>query len=147
MNLSRIVFSVLALSAALLAQEGAQTKSSFYPVSVWYSGGKARAPMLEQVSGESARLWKEDLLKIRGLGFNTVRTWVEWNVGEPQEGQYHLENLDLLLRLADEVGIESDRAGLCRFCSGVGGNKISGWSLCSAGWTGDPLTGCTRILL
>ena len=89
MNLSRIVFSVLALSAALLAQEGAQTKSSFYPVSVWYSGGKARAPMLEQVSGESARLWKEDLLKIRGLGFNTVRTWVEWNVGEPQEGQYH----------------------------------------------------------
>src|SRR5438477_46594 len=48
MNLFRIVFSVLALSAALLAQEGAPTKSSFYPVSVWYSGGKARAPMLEE---------------------------------------------------------------------------------------------------
>src|SRR2546427_1320239 len=106
MNLFRIVFSVLALSAALLAQEGAPTKSSFYPVSVWYSGGKARAPMLEEVNGESARLWKGDLLKIRGLGFNTVRTWVEWNAGEPREGEYHLENLDLLLRLADEVGLK-----------------------------------------
>ncbi len=78
----------------------------FFPVSVWYSGGKARAPMLEQVTEDSARLWKADLLKIKGLGFNTVRTWVEWNVGEPREGEYHLENLDLLLRLADEVGLQ-----------------------------------------
>lgn len=61
--------------------------------------------MLETITADSARTWKEDLLKIKGLGFNTVRTWVEWNVGEPQEGQYHLENLDLLLRLANEVGL------------------------------------------
>ena len=78
----------------------------FFPVSVWYSGGKARAPMLEEINGDSARLWKEDLLKIKGLGFNTVRTWVEWNVGEPREGEYHLENLDLLLRLANDVGLK-----------------------------------------
>ena len=77
----------------------------FFPVSVWYSGGKARAPMLETITQESPRLWKEDLLKIKDLGFNTVRTWVEWNVGEPEEGKYHLENLDFLLRLADEVGL------------------------------------------
>ena len=106
MNLFRIAIGVLALSAALPAQEGVQTQSSFYPVSVWYSGGKARAPMLEEVTADSARLWEEDLLKIKGLGFNTVRTWVEWNVGEPREGEYHLENLDLLLRLADEVGLK-----------------------------------------
>lgn len=106
MNLFRIVFSVLALTAAPTAQDGSQTQSDFYPVSVWYSGGKARAPMLEVVSADSARLWEEDLLKIRGLGFNTVRTWVEWSVGEPREGEYHLENLDLLLRLADEVGLK-----------------------------------------
>ena len=77
----------------------------FFPVSVWYSGGKARAPMLESITKDSPKLWKEDLQKIKGLGFNTVRTWVEWNVGEPEEGKYHLENLDLLLRLADEVGL------------------------------------------
>ena len=106
MILFRIVFSVFALIAVLPAQESIQAPSSFYPVSVWYSGGKARAPMLEDVNGESARLWKEDLLKIKGLGFNTVRTWVEWNVGEPRQGEYHLENLDLLLRLADEVGLK-----------------------------------------
>ena len=105
-NLFRIAISVLVLCAALPACAGAQTQSSFYPVSVWYSGGKARAPMLEPVNGDSARLWKEDLQKIKRLGFNTVRTWVEWNVGEPREGEYHLENLDLLLRLADEAGLK-----------------------------------------
>jgi len=79
---------------------------TFFPVAVWYSGGKARAPMLETITPDSARLWKEDLHKIKNLGFNTVRTWVEWNVGEPGEGEYHLENLDLLLRLADESGLK-----------------------------------------
>src|SRR5579862_8305326 len=105
-NFLPIVLLVLALTAVLPAQDGFQTKSEFYPVSVWYSGGKARAPMLEEVNADSARLWKDDLLKIEGLGFNTVRTWVEWSVGEPREGEYHLENLDLLLRLADEVGLK-----------------------------------------
>jgi len=105
-KLSRIAVATLVLSAALPAQEARQRQPSFYPVSVWYSGGKARAPMLEQINADSPRLWKEDLQKIKGLGFNTVRTWVEWNVGEPNEGEYHLENLDLLLRLADEVGLK-----------------------------------------
>jgi beta-galactosidase len=81
-------------------------QSTFFPVAVWYSGGKARAPMLETITANSSRLWKEDLLKIKNLGFNTVRTWVEWNVGEPREKEYHLENLDLLLRLAEEVGLK-----------------------------------------
>src|SRR5690348_11617482 len=79
-----------------------QRGDSFFPVAVWYSGGKARAPMLESITADSPALWKQDLDKIKGLGFNTVRTWVEWNVGEPEERQYHLENLDLLLQLANE---------------------------------------------
>lgn len=86
--------------------ETARKQPEFFPVGVWYSGGKARAPMLETITADSPRLWKEDLLKIKTLGFNTVRTWVEWNVGEPREGEYHLENLDLLLRLANEVGLK-----------------------------------------
>lgn len=81
-------------------------QGDFFPVAVWYSGGKARAPMLEAITPDSPRLWRADLLKIKNLGFNTVRTWVEWNVGEPREGEYHLENLDLLLRLANEVGLK-----------------------------------------
>ncbi len=86
--------------------EASKRVSTFFPVAVWYSGGRARAPMLETLTPDSPKLWKEDLLKIKRLGFNTVRTWVEWNVGEPQEGQYHLENLDLLLRLANETGLK-----------------------------------------
>jgi beta-galactosidase GanA len=81
-------------------------EEGFLPVAVWYSGGKARAPMLETVTAESAVAWKKDLETIRGLGFNTVKTWVEWNVGEPREGEYHLENLDLLLKLAEETGLK-----------------------------------------
>jgi len=81
-------------------------QARFFPVSVWYSGGKARAPMLETITADSPRLWREDLKKIKDLGFNTVRTWVEWNVGEPREGEYHLENLDLLLHLAQEQGLK-----------------------------------------
>ena len=82
------------------------SKSTFFPVAVWYSGGKARAPMVETLTPDSAGRWKEDLSRIKALGFNTVRTWVEWSVSEPQEGQYHLENLDLLLRLAGEAGLK-----------------------------------------
>ncbi|HVN18886.1 MAG TPA: beta-galactosidase [Dongiaceae bacterium] len=88
------------------ARQGKEHASTFFPVSVWYSGGKARAPMLETITPDSPRLWKDDLTKIKQLGFNTVRTWVEWNVAEPNEGKYHLENFDLLLRLADEVGLK-----------------------------------------
>lgn len=78
----------------------------FFPVSVWYSGGKARAPMLEKIDATSGQRWREDLGKIKSLGFNTVRTWVEWNTGEPRQGEYRLENLDLMLKLAEEAGLK-----------------------------------------
>jgi beta-galactosidase len=81
-------------------------RDTFFPVAVWYSGGKARAPMLEAITADSPKQWQDDLLKIKQLGFNTVRTWVEWNVAEPEEGRYHFENLDLLLRLANDVGLK-----------------------------------------
>jgi len=120
-------FCVLVLAASVLASTGSEVRTgepdtllpnragfnqskgqerTFFPVSVWYSGGRARAPMLEPVTPESERIWKHDLTQIKGLGFNTVRTWVEWNVAEPEEGKYHFENLDLLLRLAGEVGLK-----------------------------------------
>src|SRR3954465_8458075 len=84
---SRVAFAfalVLALSALALTRSAihnespqehsssapkAKADSTFFPVSVWYSGGKARAPMLETIAPVSAGLWKEDLLKIRSLGF------------------------------------------------------------------------------
>ncbi len=100
-----LAFLILLFSPAFSAAQS-PTPTNFFPVSVWYSGGKARAPMLEKITADSPRLWREDLVKIKGLGFNTVRTWVEWNVGEPREGEYHLENLDLLLKLANDLGLK-----------------------------------------
>lgn len=102
----RPLFAEMPLPAGRPSVSANQPTPTFFPVAVWYSGGKARAPMLERITADSPALWNQDLLKIKALGFNTVRTWVEWNVGEPQEGQYHLENLDLLLRLAGKAGLK-----------------------------------------
>ena len=98
---------LLCLVGAAYAQAPkAAVPSAFFPVSVWYAGGRARAPMLDPVTPESRRLWREDLVKIKSLGFNTVRTWVDWSAAEPRSGEYHLEQLDLMLSLADEVGLK-----------------------------------------
>src|SRR5512140_3493422 len=79
--------------------------ADFFPVGVWYSGGKARAPMLERVDATSEQRWGNDLDQIKSLGFNTVKTWVDWATAEPQPGQYRFENLDLLLKLAQQRGL------------------------------------------
>lgn len=82
-----------------------RASSPFFPMAVWYSGGKARAPMIAPLTAGSEREWRADLQKIKDLGFNTVRTWVEWSAGEPRQGEFRLENFDLMLRLAEEVGL------------------------------------------
>jgi len=47
--------------------------SDFYPVAVWYGGGKARAPMLERLDATSAQRWGKDLDQIKSVGFTTVK--------------------------------------------------------------------------
>ncbi|CAN5772666.1 beta-galactosidase [soil metagenome] len=79
--------------------------AEFFPFSVWYSGGHARAPMMSTITASSREEWRRDLQQIRDLGFNTVRTWVEWAHAEPRPGEYRLDNLRLLLELAQEVGL------------------------------------------
>ncbi len=85
---------------------GVAQPTRFFPFSTWYSGGKARAPMLEKIDATSRERWIKDLEQIRGLGFNTVRTWVEWTACEPKPGQYDFENLKLLAELSQEVGLK-----------------------------------------
>jgi beta-galactosidase len=38
------------------------------------------------------------------VDFNTIRTWMDWATGEPKQGEYHFENLDMILELANEEG-------------------------------------------
>ncbi len=82
-----------------------EKKRDFYPVSVWYAGGKARAPMLEKVTADSPRLWRKDLEQIKRLGFNTVRCWIEWTNCEPVEGRYDFSALSTVVDLAEKVGL------------------------------------------
>ena len=80
--------------------------ADFFPVAVWYGGGKARAPMLEKNARSKKELWRQDVRQIKALGFNTLRTWMDWATGEPREHEYHFENLDVLLELAQEEGLK-----------------------------------------
>ncbi|HET9180248.1 MAG TPA: beta-galactosidase [Terriglobia bacterium] len=100
--------SVLVLTWAMAGQGAPQTAPAslpFFPVAVWYGGGKARAPMLEPVDASSADRWGRDLDQIKAVGFNTVKCWVDWATAEPKPGQFDLQNLNLLLRLAQERGL------------------------------------------
>jgi beta-galactosidase len=91
---------------AALQQPPELVGADFFPVSVWYSGGTARAPMLSEITEDSEAQWRADLQQIKDLGFNTVRTWVEWAHCEPAEGVYRLDNLRLLARLSNELGLK-----------------------------------------
>lgn len=96
---------ILAAASLACGQTAPQDGNSFYPAAVWYSGGKARAPMLEPVDATSSQRWGADLDQIKAAGFNTVKTWIDWQTGEPSRGRYNFANLDLLMRLAQERGL------------------------------------------
>ena len=82
---------------------GAQTyRPDFFPMAVWYGGGKARAPMLEPHPRDKKETWRRDLRQIRSLGFNAIRCWIDWASGEPVEGQHRFDTVDVLLELAQE---------------------------------------------
>jgi beta-galactosidase len=74
-------------------------------MAVWYGGGKARAPMLEKDARAKKEIWRKDVRQIKSLGFNTIRTWIDWATGEPKQGDYRFENLDVILELAREEGL------------------------------------------
>jgi beta-galactosidase len=89
----------------LAAAAAASAQADFFPMGVWYGGGKARAPMLERDPHSRREAWAEDLKKIRALGFNTVRAWIDWASAEPREGEYRFDTLDVILDLAEREGL------------------------------------------
>jgi beta-galactosidase len=62
--------------------------------------------MLVREPAREVDSWLRDLKTIRSLGFNHVKTWVDWATVEPKEGVFHLEALEQLLGLADNVGLK-----------------------------------------
>ena len=94
------------LAAAFAAGATLADKTrGFFPVSVWYAGGKPRAPMLDTVTAESPGAWLKDLEQIKSLGFNTVRCWIEWTACEKVEGRYDFSTLRTVCDLAGRLGL------------------------------------------
>lgn len=95
-----------ALLLLLVAAVPISAADAFVPISVWYGGGKARAPMLEPDPLSRKEIWRTDLQKIKALGFNTVRCWIDWASAEPKEGEFNFATLDVISDLAQELGLK-----------------------------------------
>ncbi len=102
-NMVSLLLSAAAASSAGQAEkETPKEAEPFFPMSVWYGGGKARAPMLEGSPRDKSVTWRKDVVQIKSLGFNTVRCWIDWATGEPNDGGYQFDTIDVILRLASE---------------------------------------------
>jgi beta-galactosidase len=96
----------IALWLTLLAGTPLIAQDPFFPMAVWYGGGKARAPMLEENPRAQGDAWRKDLEQIKSLGFNSIRCWVDWATAEPVEGQFNFDTVAVLGDLAREVGLK-----------------------------------------
>ncbi len=52
--------------------------------------------------------WEDRLIKLRECGFNTVETYVAWNIHEPEEGKFVFEgiaDIERFIKTAEKVGL------------------------------------------
>ncbi len=52
--------------------------------------------------------WRDRLEKLKACGFNTVETYIAWNVHEPKKGQFDFSGMydfERFLRIAEELGL------------------------------------------
>lgn len=52
--------------------------------------------------------WSRVLYQLKALGFNTVETYIPWNMHEPRKGQFTFEGIadvEAFLDLAQECGL------------------------------------------
>lgn len=52
--------------------------------------------------------WRDRLIKLKACGFNTVETYVAWNLHEPKKGEFDYSDmldLEAFLSLAEELGL------------------------------------------
>ncbi len=93
-------------SAALQGQARSRGDEPFLPFAVWYGGGKARAPMLEPDPEKRREAWRADQQKIKDLGFNSIKCWVDWSSAEPSPNQYDFRHVRQIMELAQEIGLK-----------------------------------------
>ena len=52
--------------------------------------------------------WEDRLKKLKACGFNTVETYIAWNIHEPQKGKFEFSGIcdfEEFLRLAQKTGL------------------------------------------
>mgnify|MGYP001048266775 FL=1 len=52
--------------------------------------------------------WEDRLLKLKACGFNTVETYVPWNLHEPKEGEFNFEgiaDIEKFIKIAQDLGL------------------------------------------
>ena len=52
--------------------------------------------------------WYHSLYNLKALGFNTVETYVAWNLHEPREGEFNFEgalDLERFLQTVQDLGL------------------------------------------
>lgn len=77
----------------------------FFPVSVWYGPERSRAPMVAKI--KSLKEVKEDIHRIKSLGFNSIRFWYDWAAAEPRPDTWDFSTIDTLLSITDEQKIKA----------------------------------------
>ncbi len=95
----------LAAAAIAFSARSPQPTAPFVPIGVWYGGGTSRAPMVSRNPTAEKDAWRRDLAAIKSVGFNSVKTWVDWASAEAERGRYRLDALEQLLTLADEADL------------------------------------------
>ena len=102
----RLALTLTAVLFLLATPSSQQRAEPFVPIGVWYGGGTTRAPMISRDPARERDAWRADLKAIRSLGFNSIKSWVDWASIEPVRGQYDFDVLDQLLTLADGAGLK-----------------------------------------
>ncbi len=83
-----------------------RAERDYFPIAVWFAGGKSRAPMLSRHPRRERAEWLRQLETIKRLGFNSVKTWVDWSTAEPRPGVFDMRDLRQLLELAQQAGLK-----------------------------------------
>lgn len=50
--------------------------------------------------------WEQDLKTMAGLGFNSVKYWVQWRWNHPEEDRFYFDDIDRLMDLSQEHGLK-----------------------------------------
>jgi beta-galactosidase len=80
--------------------------------------------------------WRDRLLKLKACGFNTVETYIAWNMHEPKEGQFcftGISDVVKFIEIAGEVGLHVIARPSPYICAEWEFGGMPGWLLAEDG--------------